>query len=64
MLNDSCEALGLDQWIKESTHDSGHILDSFFTEMCSEHKVTECKVGELFTDHKVIQCNFKRPKII
>ena len=48
------EGLGLDQEIKNSTHQSGNTLDLIFTECIGSLKLVNTRIGNYISDHNII----------
>ena len=59
---DTLTALGLDQHIDFSIHNSGNILDHIYTEVLSNCKVLICAESFYPLDHAAVECILSAPK--
>ena len=55
-FKESMIALGLEQHVARPTHKSGNILDLIFTENNFEINIHTCMIGNLLSDHYMINC--------
>ena len=55
-FKESMVALGLVQHVTRPTHKSGNILDLIFTENFSEINIYSCTLGNVLSDHYMINC--------
>ena len=62
IFSDTCEALGLCQYITFSTHRSGNTLDLLLTEIASDATVLHTHRGPFISDHAAViaQLNIKK----
>ena len=62
IFTDTCEAMGLYQYITFPTHKSGNILDLILTEISSNMKVLHAHRGPFISDHTLVlaQLNIKQ----
>ena len=63
IFNDTLMALGLTQYVTNSTHTKGNILDLILTEEATSIKLTSQQVGPFLSDHKLVSgiLNIRKP---
>ena len=59
ILNDTMEALGLQQWVDFGTHHLGNITDLIFTELASKIEILSCAPGQFISDQCMVTCEIK-----